>query len=283
MRLHFLIILFALTAVCAPAYAQDNSLVREFFYKSDYAGCIREGQKLLATAPWNIKDELYDLVGLSALKQGDWRLASDMFTRLLGEYPRSSQYADEARLGIADSLLIQGDLKQARQKYLDFIAKRPSSKLKAQAYFRVMLCARRSGDRAQEFEYRTKLLDEFPDSSEAKLDQDIFPAPSFTPSLVIEPAAPVVVSSPKPETEYQVVLAPQSVYSVQVGAFSKPANAQSLADKLKRGGFAAITDTVRSRDKVIYKVKVGELATYAEAKKLERRLSSLGYPTKITP
>ena len=60
MRLHFLIILFALTAVCAPAYAQDNSLVREFFYKSDYAGCIREGQKLLATAPWNIKDEIME-------------------------------------------------------------------------------------------------------------------------------------------------------------------------------------------------------------------------------
>lgn len=288
MRFNRSIFIFFLLFFCGSAYALDNFAVRAYFYKADYSACIQEGQRLLAGAAFAGRDELYALVGLSALKQGDWRLSSDMFTRLLKEYSRSP-YADEARLGLGDALSVQGDLRQARGKYIEFIEKRPSSKLKAQAYYRIFLLAKKAGDRQEEQLYRQKLAKEFPDSAEAKLDTDIFPAPKYgpasieSPKLAVSPATVVKKHIQSDEEDIQLVLAAQAYYSVQVGAFSKLANAVSFCEKLKGKGLSAFIDDLQPGGKTIYKVKVGKLTAYSDAKKLERRLSAAGYSTKLVP
>ena len=80
---------------------------------------------------------------------------------------------------------------------------------------------------------------------------------------------------------HQVATEEAGVFSVQVGSFSKPKNAKSLAEKLQKSGFDVFTEKdVKDR---LYHVRVGRLSSRNDATTLESRLKKLGYPTRICP
>lgn len=69
-----------------------------------------------------------------------------------------------------------------------------------------------------------------------------------------------------------------TLYRVQTGAFSKKANADALAAKLKAAGF----DTYITQSGNLYKVQVGAYSVKANAEAMASKLKAAGYDTYIT-
>lgn len=80
--------------------------------------------------------------------------------------------------------------------------------------------------------------------------------------------APVVKTEPAPKR----VTISDSGFVVQVGSFSQRQNAMVLSDKLEAAGFPAFVESGKSKDKTIFRVKVGPQPTRADADKLRQKL-----------
>lgn len=63
---------------------------------------------------------------------------------------------------------------------------------------------------------------------------------------------------------------------VQVGSFSREANAQVLRDKLKSSGYAAYLESAKSGVGPVYRVRIGPVKSRAEAEELVGKLSKQG-------
>jgi tetratricopeptide (TPR) repeat protein len=246
----FLVCCLALGTL-AEAYALDIDHLKAIFIGGDYKTAIVEGEKLLADTDKNYDaDELYYILGLSYLKDGNYLRASDIFEIIINEFKRS-RYAPEARLGLADSYFFRGDLQKAKKGYLELSLDKGASRLKASAYYRLSECEAKLGNTESAKDYLAKLKQEFPLNMEAGLET--------------------------------CSLAPDFFYSVQVGSFLSKANAENLARQLERKGYSAYIEEGTSQGSAIYRVRSGKLATRQEAVKLESQLSGEGYPTKVCP
>lgn len=259
----------------APALfaASDSDGMKGLFLKGDYADSAAQGQRLLAAGKGS--EEICYLTGLSCLKSGDPAGAASAFEKLLREF-RRGKFTEEARVGIADSVYLRGDLRQARSKYEAFLVSRPGSKLRPGVYYRLYLLEKRDGSSGRARQYKDKISTEFPQSPEAAMEGDIFPAASAPVAAV----TPMVISGE--DIDVMPVAEPRNGYIIQVGAFSKRVNAESLAHKLAGQGYSAYVDAgAASGKKAIFKVKVGPVERYAQARELERKLARKGYPTKL--
>ena len=87
--------------------------------------------------------------------------------------------------------------------------------------------------------------------------------------------AKLATEKTKPETPAEDE---KTLYRVQTGAFSKKANANALAEKLKKAGF----DTYIVQSGNLYKVQVGAYSVKANADAMEKKLKAAGYDTYIT-
>lgn len=65
----------------------------------------------------------------------------------------------------------------------------------------------------------------------------------------------------------------RTLYKVQIGAFSKKANATALEAKVKAAGF----DTFVKKEGTLYKVQVGAFSVKANAEAMQKKLSAAGY------
>ena len=126
-----------------------------------------------------------------------------------------------------------------------------SARLKPAVYYRLSQCAFKEGDTQEGKDYADKLKNEFPQNPETKFNKELYPVSDF--------------------------------YSVQAGSFGSPANADNFRDKLISKGYDAYIQETESDGKKAYRVKVGRLKSRPEAVQLEGKLSTEGYPTKITP
>ena len=114
-------------------------------------------------------------------------------------------------------------------------------------------------------------------------------APITTQALPPEPAkqvqAPVptakpVAAAPKPVAPTtQPAEAPKPAaatvgFAVQVGAFSKPADANAMRDKLRASGFSAFVEQVRTDKGTLSRVRVGPVASRADADKLKAQVAA---------
>jgi len=63
-------------------------------------------------------------------------------------------------------------------------------------------------------------------------------------------------------------------FAVQVGAFSKSADATALRDRLRSAGFSAFTETVNTDKGALTRVRVGPVVTRAEAQQLQAQVKS---------
>ncbi len=99
------------------AYALDLDKARAYFLSGDYAACINECERILAGAGHSKGvDELYYLLGLGYLKEGNFSRAEDIFNIVLKEFPKSA-FKDEAALGLGDTYLLREQYAQAQKHY----------------------------------------------------------------------------------------------------------------------------------------------------------------------
>jgi len=259
---HLCLCICAYFVICAyvfgitNAYAFDLEKIKVSFLKGDYKSAIIEGEKILAqdAHPGNI-DELYYILGLSYLKDGNYLRASDIFEIILREL-KDSKFREGAELGLGDSYFLRGDFDTARKYYEELIASTGNVKLKAEAFYRLSQLAFKKGDTARAKEYLDKAKQDYPLNPELELNKDLNKLSRASGDIY---------------------------YTVQVGVFSKQENAAAFRDKLSKKGFSAYIDEAEFEGVKAYRVRVGKVKSPQEAAQLESNLSAQGYPTKIYP
>ncbi|HEX7803497.1 MAG TPA: SPOR domain-containing protein [Pseudoxanthomonas sp.] len=123
------------------------------------------------------------------------------------------------------------------------------------------------------------------------------PAPSVTTQALPEspkPAQTPPAAAPKPvaATPKPAAIAPKPSepvakpaetpkpaasnvgFAVQLGAFSKAADANALRDKLRAGGFSAFVEQVKTDKGTLSRVRVGPVASRADADKLKAQVAA---------
>lgn len=88
----------------------------------------------------------------------------------------------------------------------------------------------------------------------------------------------IVARGVAPVTVTVVERAPESVFSVQVGAYRAESGAAALAERLRAAGFPA---RVSPRAAGVHRVRVGRYGSRAEADRIRRELRSLGHEALV--
>jgi len=247
------LLVMAVLIFSCPSYCRDLETVKLYFLRGDYKSAIAEGEKTLA-GKRNFEgcDELYYLMGLSYLKEGNYLRASDIFEIVIKEFG-DSPLIEEAWLGLGDTYFCLGDYVKAKSCYQQLLEKSPRTKLRAAVYYRIGQIGLKEGNTALAKEYLAKLKQEYLLSPEARLNKE------FLSSADI-------------------------YYTVQVGSFSNSLNATNLTQKLIQQGYPAYVQELQvDGAKLVYRVRVGKFSLRQEALDLENKLAQEGYPTKIFP
>lgn len=234
------------------AYALNLDKVKIYFLEGDYKGAIAEGERLIAKEPHS--DELYYMLGLSYLKDGNYLRACDIFEIILREF-KNSDFRDEAKIGLGDAYFLREDYVKAKDYYQELIDSKPQSKFKAQIYYRLGQIQAKLGSAQQAKEYTDRLKQEFPLNLELRANKDLC---LFTDS----------------DSVY---------YTVQVGVFLNFTNAKNLKERLLKKGYPAYIEEAAIGGKKSYRVRVGKTQARQEIVSLENKLSGEGYPVKICP
>lgn len=105
--------------------------------------------------------------------------------------------------------------------------------------------------------------------------------PATTPPAAPAPVKPVatVANKPAPVPAPTVAAAAKPAasnvgFAVQLGAFSQAADANALRDKLRAGGFSAFVEQVKTDKGTLNRVRVGPVASRADADKLKSQVSA---------
>jgi tetratricopeptide (TPR) repeat protein len=231
--------------------------VKVYFLNGDYKSAISEGEKMLAGYSGHTAglDELYYILGLTYLKDANYLRASDIFEIIINEF-KDSAFKDEAKMGLGDTYFLRGDYDKAQGCYEGLLKSSPRTKLLAALYYRLSQLGFKKGDTQSAQMYADKLKTESPLNLESKFDMGSCMLPEANSGFY---------------------------YTVQVGSFGTPVNAQNLSRKLSAKGYDAYVEEVDLKDKKTYRVKVGKLKLRLEAVQLESKLATEGYPTRICP
>ena len=110
------------------------------------------------------------------------------------------------------------------------------------------------------------------------LDADVAKVAPVAPAAAAAatPPAPKPVEAPKPVAAKPVTApaAASTGFAVQLAAFSKPADATALRDRLRAGGFSAFTESVTTDKGTLTRVRVGPVATRAQADALKAQVKA---------
>ncbi len=251
------IAMLAAWACYAQAYALEIDPVKIRLLEGDYKSAIAQGEKLLAHSSRDSRhiDELYYVLGISYMKDGNLLRASDIFEIIIKEH-KNSPFKEEAMMGLGDTHLLRGDICGAKEVYERLLKQNPQTKLKSQLFYRLSQAGFKKGELEDGKVYLAKIREQAPLTPELKDDEGVSALPADLSGLC---------------------------YSVQVGAFSKPDNAQNLVKRLNAKDYPAYIEESGPPQGAKYRVKVGRFTNRDEAEKLQKRLSAEGYPTKLSP
>jgi tetratricopeptide (TPR) repeat protein len=242
--------------IFAQAYALDLTKARVCFLKGDYKSVIIEGEKVMGSAAGNSYglDELYYILGLSYLKEGNYLRAADIFEIILREF-KNSAFGDQAKLALGDTYFLKGEYERAQIYYKELADSKSGNKLMALAYQRISQCALKTGDTREAENYSARLKAEFP----------------------------LAINSGIQLNKEAAISLEDIRYTVQIGSFSNITNARNLTQKLAGEGYPAYLEEPDPQKEAAYRVRVGKFRLKQEAVDLEKKLAALGYPTKIFP
>jgi tetratricopeptide (TPR) repeat protein len=237
-------------------FAKDLQSLKVDMLKGDYKAAISEGETLMANSRHAQEDdELYYLLAVCYLKEGNYLRASDIFDIIIKEF-RNSRFREEALLGEGDTYYLRGDYQKAEEYYHRILRENSRARLKAQVYSRLSESGFKRGDTPQGKGYEEKLTQEFPLNIEAHASRDICSLLDFSK---------------------------EPYYSVQVGCFSNKQNASNITAELKALGYDAFINESRSEGTTAYRVKVGKFKDRSDAALLQKKLTAQGYPTRLSP
>lgn len=237
--------------IASKCYALNLDKAKVNFLKGNYQECINECENILAGSGYSKDlDELYYILGLSYLKQDNLLRASDIFEIIINEF-KGSNFRDEALFSLGDIYFLKSDYEKAENNYKQILAINPNTKLESLIIFRLIQTSMKKGDWQEAKAYSEKLNKDYPSSFIKRMSADLSSRDFY--------------------------------FTVQVGAFSKPINAENLCRELNQKGYSAFIQTGDQVAAKTYRVRVGKLNTALEAKELEAKLKNEGYPTKIYP
>lgn len=238
------------------------SAAEKYFLEGKYNAVISESEELISSGSGR-KDELYYLKGLGELKANKFNDARASFNYIISNYSWSKKVFD-ARLGLGDSYLLEGNNAKALSVYNDMADNYPSNKNIAIVYSRLSSCYASMGARDKADSYYAMVRTKAPLSFEAKL----------TPAVSSSAQIPAARRAPSPDRG-------PGIYSVQVGSFKNKRNADKLVKRLASRGYESyVAIPVFSSDK-FYRVKVGKFGSRDEASRTASRLESKGYRISI--
>lgn len=270
-----LVLIFVPAQLSFPASPASFSAAEKYFLEGKYNAVISESEELISSGSGR-KDELYYLKGLSELKANKFNDARESFNYIISNYSWSKKVFD-ARLGLGDSYLLEGNNAKALSVYNDMADNYPSNKNIAIVYSRLSSCYASMGARDKADSYYAMVRTKAPLSFEAKL------TPAVSSSTQI-PAAYPTAQEPMLGRRARKTPSPDrgpGIYSVQVGSFKNKRNADRLAKKLASRGYESyVAIPVFSSDK-FYRVKVGKFGSRDEASRTASRLESNGYRISI--
>lgn len=226
------------------AHALNLDRIKVYFLNGDYKSAITEGERALASTGYTEQlDELYYILGLSYLKDGNYLRSSDIFEIILKEFP-NSRFKDEAKLGLGDSYFLRGDFEQAEFNYKSLISVNPDTKYKGIINKRLRQIESKKAN--------TETIKELP----VKIKEEKIPS-----DLPQDLCYTVQVGS----------------FASNTNAINLT---QKL---IQNGYPAYLEEVTSSLGEKAYKVRVGKLSLKQEAEDLQKKLSQEGYPTKIFP
>ena len=252
MRRNFLVTFFVIIAVflldCLSIFAAER--IEELFLRSDYPAVIEEASLVLSRGSNQPDlDRVYFYLGLSNMRMGNFSEARNDFNILLGNYQKS-RFKERANLALADTYFLEENYLAAKKVY-EKLAEDSLSNILSTLYYKLAQTDIKLSNWQEAKNYLEKVKSEFPLSFEASLARNLNSSSDF--------------------------------FTVQVGSFIDQEKAKKAASELKSIGFDSyVVDTI-SQGKTFYRVRVGKLSTFNEAKELEQKLSEKNYPTKIFP
>lgn len=101
------------------------------------------------------------------------------------------------------------------------------------------------------------------------------------------PAENIQLKEKKPAAD-KITEETKTAYRIQVGAFSRRENAETLAERFEKRGYSVIVVENQRQSSYLYIVRVGSYGNYSEAKQayvnMKQRYPSVdGYVTRVTP
>ena len=106
-------------------------------------------------------------------------------------------------------------------------------------------------------------------------------APARTPTRTVDTApAP---EPPEPKTREPVATSSTGMWAVQLGSFSNKANAERLADELRKAGYAAFLSQVQSSGQPLHRVRIGPQRDRDAAAAVAGRLAAAGHRGQVVP
>ena len=103
------------------------------------------------------------------------------------------------------------------------------------------------------------------------------PEPKPEPEPVARPVEPKVETKAETKVEAKAPAAPAASgvgFAVQLGAFGKSEDANALRDKVRSAGFSAFVEQVRTDKGVLHRVRVGPVASRADADQLKAQVAA---------
>ena len=166
---NFLICIFCLLfhIFCLPlAHALNLDSAKVNFLKGDYPETIKECENILANAGSSSGlDELYHILGISYLKQGNLLRASDIFEIIIKEF-KDSSFQESAVLGMGDVYMLKADYENAQNIYKQFLEQNPNSAFKSLIFYRLAQISLKNGNWQEYQGYSEKLEKDYPLSFE---------------------------------------------------------------------------------------------------------------------
>ena len=203
-----------------------------------------------ASDPAEINEARYYL-GLSQLYQTQFTEAKASFQQILNGNP-DERMRDKAALGVIDAFYMNGEYEDALREAQGLIQKSPNSALMSLIDLKIARANLRLTNWAEARQYLEKIIAEFPESFESHIARQL--------------------------------LEEQQYFAVQVGSFLDRQRAESLMAELQKGGeYTYIVETADRDGNIFYRVRVGQLSNLNEAEELKKKLSKVGYPTRIYP
>jgi DedD protein len=112
---------------------------------------------------------------------------------------------------------------------------------------------------------------------------DVKPPPSAETRTAVASAAPASAATSQASTSAAAVPKPEGGFVVQLAAFADDKGANALANKLKKGGYAAYVEPVNTSRGTLWRVRVGGYGTRPEADAARVALKGEGYSGIIAP